>query len=99
MIFIFSSAVFQDKCNVTQVLLNYIIKLEITDNLVLKGKQRLKILKFISGKDWGADAKTLRNTLTAHPRVWSTRLSCCADNNLYKLDRVQLAATRTITGL
>ncbi|GFX60167.1 putative RNA-directed DNA polymerase from transposon BS [Trichonephila clavipes] len=32
------------------------------DNIVFKARKRLSILRFISGRDWGADAGTLRNT-------------------------------------
>ena len=73
------------------------------DNLVLKGKQRLKVLKFISGKDWGADAETSRNTYTALIRpileYGAQVYNFAADNNLDKVERIQLAAARVITGL
>ncbi|GFW62339.1 putative RNA-directed DNA polymerase from transposon BS [Trichonephila clavipes] len=32
------------------------------DNIVFKARKRLNILRYISGRDWGADAGTLRNT-------------------------------------
>ncbi|GBM46153.1 hypothetical protein AVEN_48680-1 [Araneus ventricosus] len=32
------------------------------DYLVLRARRRLNILKYISGRDWGADVSTLRNS-------------------------------------
>ncbi|GFW75384.1 RTase [Trichonephila clavipes] len=32
------------------------------DNIVFKARKRLNILRYISGRDWGEDAGTLRNT-------------------------------------
>lgn len=73
------------------------------DNLVLRGKQRLRILKYISGKDWGADAWTLRNTCIALIRPIIENgvqvYHSAASSNLDKLERVQFSAARVITGL
>ncbi|GFX23040.1 uncharacterized protein TNCV_360541 [Trichonephila clavipes] len=50
-------------------------------NLVNKCRKRLNILKFISGREWGADAQTLRTTdialirpiLDSMPKLWRWR--------------------------
>ena len=68
-----------------------------------KGKQRLKILKYTSGKNWGAVAKTLRSTYAALIRpvldYGAHVYHVPANNNLDNLERVQLAASKAITGL
>ncbi|GFW58177.1 putative RNA-directed DNA polymerase from transposon BS [Trichonephila clavipes] len=73
------------------------------DNIVLKTRKRLNILRYISGCDWGADAGTLRNTYISLirpileygvPVYYSTSVT-----NPQKLEKVQLNAARIITGL
>ncbi|GFX93620.1 putative RNA-directed DNA polymerase from transposon BS [Trichonephila clavipes] len=72
------------------------------DHIVSKSRQRLKIFKYIAGKDWGADAVTLRNTYMAllRPMEYGFPVfSCASDTNLDKLEKIQLSAARIITGL
>lgn len=73
------------------------------DHLVLKARKRLNILRYISGRDWGTDAGTLRNTYITLIRPileYGIPIYCCAsDTNLQKLEKVQLSAARIITGL
>ncbi|GIY99375.1 putative RNA-directed DNA polymerase from transposon BS [Caerostris extrusa] len=75
----------------------------IVNHQPLTGRKQLKLLKYISGRDWGADAGTLRNTyisLIIPILEYGISVYCCASNtNLQKLERVQLSAARVITGL
>lgn len=68
-----------------------------------KGSKRLQLLKYISGRDWGADAKTLKITYTTLIRPvleYGYQIyQIAAASNLKKLERVQLSAARIITGL
>ncbi|GFU88250.1 putative RNA-directed DNA polymerase from transposon X-element [Trichonephila clavipes] len=63
----------------------------------------LNILRYISGRDWGADAGNLRNTYISLIRPileYGIPVYCSASvTNLQKLEKVQLSAARTITGL
>ena len=65
--------------------------------------KRFKILKYISGCDWGSDASNLRNTYIALVRPileYGFPIYCCASSsNLQKLERTQLSAARIIIGL
>ncbi|GFU47755.1 putative RNA-directed DNA polymerase from transposon BS [Trichonephila clavipes] len=81
---------------------------EITSNKhikcqVIKARKRLNVLKFISGRDWGVEASTLRTTFISLIRpVLEFGIPiyfCASDTNLNKLERVQLCAARIITGL
>ncbi|GFS99065.1 putative RNA-directed DNA polymerase from transposon BS [Trichonephila clavipes] len=81
---------------------------EITSNKdiegqVIKARKRLNVLKFISGRYWGAEASTLRTTVISLIRpvleFGIPIYSCASDTNLNKLERVQLCAARIITGL
>ncbi|GFV88749.1 RNase H domain-containing protein [Trichonephila clavipes] len=67
-----------------------------------KARKRLKILKYLSGRDWGSDASTLRITYTTLVRPvleYGYQIFQVASlNNLKKLGRVQLSAARIITG-
>ncbi|GBM03393.1 putative RNA-directed DNA polymerase from transposon BS, partial [Araneus ventricosus] len=68
--------------------------------LVEKGSKRLQLLKFISGRDWGANSGTLRMTYNALIRpVLEYVYQVASHTNLNKLERVQLSAARIITGL
>ncbi|GBO41117.1 putative RNA-directed DNA polymerase from transposon BS [Araneus ventricosus] len=71
--------------------------------LVEKGRKRLQLLKFISGRDWGANSGTLRMTYTALIRpvleYGYQVFQVASQTNLNKLERVQLGAARIITGL
>ncbi|GFU77769.1 probable RNA-directed DNA polymerase from transposon BS [Trichonephila clavipes] len=73
------------------------------DHIVSKCRKRLSILKFIAGKDWGADAVTLRDTFLALIRPileYGFPVYCCASAaSLEKLEKIQLGAARIITGL
>ncbi|GBO06673.1 hypothetical protein AVEN_90420-1 [Araneus ventricosus] len=73
------------------------------ESLITKSRRRLNILKYISGRDWGANAETLRTTYIALIRpILEYGLPvyfCASDSNLQKLERVQLSAARIITGL
>ncbi|GBN21683.1 hypothetical protein AVEN_11166-1 [Araneus ventricosus] len=68
-----------------------------------KGRKRLQLLKFISGRDWGANSGTLRMTYTALIRpvleYGYQVYQVASQTNLNKLERVQLSAARIITGL
>ncbi|GFY30131.1 probable RNA-directed DNA polymerase from transposon BS [Trichonephila clavipes] len=88
--------------------LGYTLDQEITSNKhiegqVIKARKRFNVLKFISGRDWGAEASTLRTTFISLIRpVLEFDIpiySCASDTNLNKLERVQLCAARIITGL
>nr|XP_042898153.1 uncharacterized protein LOC122269385 [Parasteatoda tepidariorum] len=69
----------------------------------LKARKRLNIIKCIAGRDWGADATTLRTSYQALVRPileYGYPVYCCASqSNLNKLEKVQLSAARIITGL
>ncbi|GFV47741.1 uncharacterized protein TNCV_4308191 [Trichonephila clavipes] len=63
----------------------------------------LKILEYIAGKDWGADAVILRNTNMALIRpileYGFLVYGCASVTNLDKLEKIQLSAAIIITGL
>ncbi|UYV80964.1 hypothetical protein LAZ67_19002292, partial [Cordylochernes scorpioides] len=73
------------------------------EEVIRKGRDRLKILKYISGREWGADATTLKLTYTSLIRpileygyqIYGT----ASETNLKSLERIQLSAARIITGL
>ncbi|GFY23740.1 RNase H domain-containing protein [Trichonephila clavipes] len=73
------------------------------DNIVFKARKRLNILRYISGRDWGADAGTLRNTYISFIRPileYGVPVYCSASiRNLQKLEKVQLSTARIIIGL
>ncbi|GFW25108.1 putative RNA-directed DNA polymerase from transposon BS [Trichonephila clavipes] len=88
--------------------LGYILDPEILSNkhidyVVNKGRKRLDLLKYIAGRDWGADAGTLRLTYTSLIRPvleYGSQIYFSASRtNLAKLDRVQSSAARIITGM
>ncbi|GFU64676.1 probable RNA-directed DNA polymerase from transposon BS [Trichonephila clavipes] len=88
--------------------LGYTLDQEITNNKhiesqVINARKRLNVLKFISGRDWGAEASTLRTTFISLIRpvleFGIPIYSCASDSNLNKLERVQLCAARIITVL
>ncbi|GFU18397.1 uncharacterized protein NPIL_558751 [Nephila pilipes] len=57
------------------------------DYLVLKSRKRLNILKYIAGKNCGADAATLRLTYLTliHPILeYGFPIYCCASNSVLK---------------
>ncbi|GFS98914.1 putative RNA-directed DNA polymerase from transposon BS [Trichonephila clavipes] len=68
-----------------------------------KARNRLKILKYLSGRDWGSDASTLIITYTTLVRpvleYGFQIFQVASPTNLKKLERVQLSAARIITGL
>ncbi|GFS55387.1 RNase H domain-containing protein [Trichonephila inaurata madagascariensis] len=68
-----------------------------------KARKRLKILKYLSGRDWGSDASTLRITYTTlvHPvlEYGHQIFQVASPTNLKKLERVQLSAAKINTGL
>ncbi|XP_042904077.2 uncharacterized protein [Parasteatoda tepidariorum] len=72
-------------------------------NQVERARKRLNILKYISGRDWGADANTLRTTYTSFIRPMLEYgfqiLLTASVGNLKMLERIQLSAARIITGL
>ncbi|GFX15413.1 putative RNA-directed DNA polymerase from transposon BS [Trichonephila clavipes] len=56
--------------------LGFILDPEILSNrhlehLALRARKRIKILKYISGRDWGADAGTFRNTFPSFVPFWN----------------------------
>ncbi|UYV79152.1 TOMM40L [Cordylochernes scorpioides] len=73
------------------------------EEVIRKGRDRLKILKYISGREWGADATTLKLTYTSLIRpileygyqIYGT----ASETNLKSLERIRLSAARIITGL
>ncbi|GIX97120.1 RNase H domain-containing protein [Caerostris extrusa] len=73
------------------------------NRLYEKGRKRLQLLKYISGRDWGADAGTLKITYTALIRPileYGYQIyQVAANTNLKKLERIQFSAARIITGL
>ncbi|GBO45007.1 hypothetical protein AVEN_4812-1 [Araneus ventricosus] len=73
------------------------------EHITLKARKRLNILKYIAGRDWGADATTLRTSFLALIRPileYGFPIYCCASkSNLEKLEKVQLSAARIINGL
>lgn len=88
--------------------LGFVLDQEITcnrhiSNLVNKSRKRLNILKYISGRDWGADATTLRLTYISFIRpileYGFPVYFCASTSNLLQLERVQLSAARIITGM
>ncbi|GFW02292.1 putative RNA-directed DNA polymerase from transposon BS [Trichonephila clavipes] len=62
------------------------------DNIVFKARKRLNILRYIFGRDWGADAGTLRNTCISLIRPileYGIPVYCSASiTNLQKLEKV-----------
>ncbi|GFX50993.1 putative RNA-directed DNA polymerase from transposon BS [Trichonephila clavipes] len=77
--------------------LGYTLDQEITSNKhiegqVIKARQRLNVLKFISGRDWGAEASTLPTTFISLIRpvleFGIPIYSCAWDTNLNKLERL-----------
>ncbi|GFV37033.1 RNase H domain-containing protein [Trichonephila clavipes] len=66
-------------------------------NLVERARKRLNILKYISGRDWGVDANTLRTTYTSFIRpileYWFQNLLRASASN------IMLSAAWIITGL
>ncbi|UYV83004.1 hypothetical protein LAZ67_22001713 [Cordylochernes scorpioides] len=73
------------------------------DTMISKAKNRLKILKKISGLNWGANANILRTTYLALVRpileyatpAWIN----ASKTNLSKIDRIQASAAKIISGL
>ncbi|UYV75600.1 hypothetical protein LAZ67_13000704 [Cordylochernes scorpioides] len=73
------------------------------DTMISKAKNRLKILKKISGLNWGANANILRTTYLALARpileyatpAWIN----ASKTNLSKIDRIQASAAKIISGL
>ncbi|GFY34698.1 putative RNA-directed DNA polymerase from transposon BS [Trichonephila clavipes] len=68
-----------------------------------KARKTLKILKYLSGRDWGSVASTLgiTHTTLVHPvhEYGYQIFQVASPTNLKKLERVQLSAARIITGL
>ncbi|GFW44917.1 putative RNA-directed DNA polymerase from transposon X-element [Trichonephila clavipes] len=66
-------------------------------------RKRLNILRYVSGRDWGAHAGTLRKTCISLIRPileYGVPVYCSASvTNLQKLERIQLSAARIFTGL
>ncbi|GFW29039.1 putative RNA-directed DNA polymerase from transposon BS [Trichonephila clavipes] len=88
--------------------LGYILDSEILSNkhidyVINKGRKRLDLLKYIAGRDCGADSGTLRLTYTSLTRpvleYGSQIYFSASPTNLAKLDRVQSSAARIITGM
>ncbi|GFT81614.1 uncharacterized protein TNCV_3674381 [Trichonephila clavipes] len=68
-----------------------------------KARKRLKILKYLPGRDWGSDASTVRityTTLVCPVLEYGYQIFQAAfPTNLKKLERVQLSASMIIKGL
>ncbi|GFV00713.1 probable RNA-directed DNA polymerase from transposon BS [Trichonephila clavipes] len=73
------------------------------EKIAEKARKRLKILKYLSGRDWGSDASPLRITYISLVRpvleYGYQIFQVASPTNLKKLERVQLSAARIITGL
>ncbi|GBM10269.1 hypothetical protein AVEN_49991-1 [Araneus ventricosus] len=72
------------------------------EHITLKARKRLNILKYITCRDWGADATTLRTFQALIRCILEYRfpIYCCASkSNMEKLEKVHLSAARIITGL
>ncbi|GFX35694.1 putative RNA-directed DNA polymerase from transposon BS [Trichonephila clavipes] len=73
------------------------------EKIANKARKRLKILKYLSGRDWGSDASTLRITYTTLVRPvleYGYQIyQVASPTNLKRLERVQLSSARIITGL
>ncbi|GFT70511.1 RNase H domain-containing protein [Nephila pilipes] len=60
-----------------------IISSEDIDQLMIKSRKRLNILKYISGRDWFADSFTIRNTFLALIRPileYGYPIYCCVSD-------------------
>ncbi|GBN00794.1 hypothetical protein AVEN_86451-1 [Araneus ventricosus] len=69
-------------------------------HITLKARKHFNILKYITSRDWGADATTLRTSFQALIRPileYGFPIYCCASKS--NLGKVQLSATHIITGL
>ncbi|GFU56453.1 RNase H domain-containing protein [Trichonephila clavipes] len=68
-----------------------------------KARKKLKILEYLSGRDWDSDASTLRITYATLVRpvleYGYQIFQLASPTNLKKLERVQLSAAKIITGL
>ncbi|GFU30253.1 probable RNA-directed DNA polymerase from transposon BS [Trichonephila clavipes] len=66
------------------------------EKIAYTARKRLKILKYLSGRDWGSDTSTLRITYTTlvHPvlEYGYQIFQVASPKNLKKLERVQLSA-------
>jgi len=80
--------------------LGFVLDPEIRGNghlelLALRARKRINILKYISGRDWGADASILRITYIFLIRpileYGFPIFFCASDLSLQKLERVQLS--------
>ncbi|GFV33885.1 putative RNA-directed DNA polymerase from transposon BS [Trichonephila clavipes] len=73
------------------------------DHLMYKSRKRQNILKYISGRDWGTNSFTIRNTYLALIRpileYGYPIYYCATKTNLQKLERVQLNTARILTGI
>ena len=74
-----------------------------TNNIANTGRKRLNVLKMVSGTTWGPNKETLKATYKGYigpvleyaAQAWST---CAAPSNVVKLQRIQSAAERIMTG-
>ncbi|GIX93946.1 putative RNA-directed DNA polymerase from transposon BS [Caerostris extrusa] len=72
------------------------------NRLCEKGRKRLQLLKYISGRDWRADAGTLKITYTALIRPileYGYQIYQVAASTNLKNERIQFSVARIITGL
>ena len=69
----------------------------------MKARNRVNIMKYIAGRDWGVDAVRLRTTYNILIRLileFGFFINCCAfDTILKKLGKVQLIAASIVTGM
>ncbi|GFX89927.1 RNA-directed DNA polymerase from mobile element jockey [Trichonephila clavipes] len=88
--------------------LGFILDSEVTcgkhiEKIADKARDRLKTLQYLSGKDWGSDASTLRITYTTLvlPVLENGYqiFQVASPTSLKKLESVQLSAASIITGL
>ncbi|GFU49361.1 putative RNA-directed DNA polymerase from transposon BS [Trichonephila clavipes] len=80
--------------------LGFTLDLEVKN--IDSARKRPKILKYLSSRDWGSDASTLRiiYTILVRPvlEYGYQMFQVASPTNLKKLERVQLSAVRIITG-
>ena len=72
------------------------------ENLKTKANRRLKLLKKLSGTDWGSDKRTLRNLYLGYVRsaleYGAALMTTCSKANQGTLDKIQNNALRLING-
>lgn len=72
------------------------------ENIANRAQKNMNIIRAISGISWGADPKTLltiyKGIIRPHLEYGSQVIQSASKEKLYKLDKIQFSALRTITG-